>query len=223
MVLDYKTVRDDSFLEEVHKHKIVDENILQRFGDTETRWLLLDKKHTKTMRIIQWLLFLHAITAFVVLPYLESTITNEQFVLLLQFCFSVTTLVLYPAFFWCWREGVNRKKTAVALLAKNKKWEFKTYFTEFVQHQILPSVNLLHLKKILASEVKYFSVETRADNKDISNRSMVVIGVYEDGAESVEVSIVLKFNKKYSCLELKNYHVNQHLIASRFNGSDNDC
>lgn len=221
MTLSYEEVRDASFLEEVHKHDIADENVLQRFGNCEACLLLLNNKHAQKMKVIYFFIGLHFITAMVVFPYLQQIITNERVMSSLQFIFSITTLVLYATFFLCWRAGLRNRLIAVTQLAEQKKYAFYVYFSEFVQHQILPSVNLDHLKTQLSGGVNDFSVLTKADKKHLDLKNMTLVGVYKSDAESVEVSIVLKFNKDYSRLELKNYHVNQYIASSRFGGSDN--
>lgn len=227
-MLDYETVRNNSFTKDVITNEIVNENLLYRFEESWAYLKVLSEyyKKCKCTKIVGLLAVFNAGVIVLGLPFLDfldKAVADEwlaSMILLGFFAIStVLTILIIGGFFFA--SGSTVSKTQIKRLAVEQELVFKEFFLEFVNLQILPSVNQDFLATKLRSELSLFLVKTKNDDKDINKRDIVLAGLYRTGDETVEVAIVLRFNFDYSKLELQNYHVSQRIASSRFGGSDN--
>lgn len=224
-MLDYETVRNNSFTKDVITNEIVSENLIYRFEESWAYLKVLSEyyKKCKCTKIVGLLAVFNAGVIVLALPFLDKAVADEWLASMIRLGFfaisTVLTILIIGGFFFA--SGSTVSKTQIKRLAVEQELVFKEFFLEFVNLQILPSVNQDFLATKLRSELSLFLVKTKNDDKDINKRDIVLAGLYGTGDETVEVAIVLRFNFDYSKLELKNYHVNQRIASSRFGGSDN--
>lgn len=227
-MLDYEAVSNNSFIKDIVTDEIVNENLLFRFSESKAYLSILGEYYQKSRqeKVVLGLAIVNAGFTMLALPYLNKNIANQATLSLIQLGFLLVAMVIAVFILkssLLFRAYGYINKSKIKALAIEQEPALKDFFLDFVERQVLPSVNQDFLADFLKSGINKFLVKTRSDDKDINKRSIVLAGLYGTGKETVEVAVQLSFSPNYSKLDVSNYHINQRIASSRFKESDDGC
>ena len=186
------------------------DNITERFSDGGEYKKILAKN--RRIQLIAFVLVIILI-AISLLSIFTSAYQSELTTLSLTLSAIAIMLLAMDMFGWIGRAS----KASMDELVGEQAIALTSFFDEFVEQEVRPSIEQKELMKIISGDTSELMVKTAINDKNLKARSIVIGGLWvsrQSKKEGATVIVELAFNRSYSKLLMKEYSVHKKILES---------